>query len=298
MKKIVVIGSINMDYTALVENLPLPGETLKGTGFKMSGGGKGANQALAAAVFSQEVQMVGMVGNDPAGRALHESMSAKGVDMSSVGFSDGPTGNALINVAAKGKNTIVVFPGANDLVTPNVVKHYRDLIRNAALLVLQLEIPMETVELAAQIAYEAQVPVLLNPAPAAPLSDELLKHVTYLTPNETELAKLTGTEDIELGAVMLHNKGVKTVIVTLGSEGCYVHGEHINAKVGTFKVDAIDTTAAGDAFNGALAVAIAQGKPLKDALRVANATGALTTTRLGAQESIPSLAEVEALLKA
>jgi len=297
MKKILVIGSINMDFTALVKELPLPGETLIAHGFKMSGGGKGANQALAAAIFSQDVQMIGRVGNDPSGISLHQKMEAKGLDVSSVGFCEVPTGNALINVAQKGKNTIVVFPGANHEVTPQVIQSYTSVIQQAALVVLQLEIPMESVELAAKIAYEAQVPVLLNPAPAAPLSNELLKHSTYITPNETELAKLTGTNSIELGASLLHAKGVPYVIVTLGSEGCYLHTQQLKEIIPTFSVNALDTTAAGDAFNGALAVAIAQALPIKEALKRANATGALTTTRLGAQEALPSLEEVEGLLK-
>lgn len=297
MKNIVVVGSINMDYTALVKELPLPGETLLAHGFKSSGGGKGANQALAAAVFSPDVHMIGMVGDDPAGHALHASIRSKGVNVDAISFSKTATGNALISVAEKGKNTIVVFPGANMDVTPGYSEQYRSLIQEAALVVLQLEIPMETVESVAKMAFEAKVPVLLNPAPAAPLSDQLLKYVSYITPNETELASLTGNNNIELGAQMLHNKGVKTIIVTLGSEGCYLHSSQLAMRIPTFKVDALDTTAAGDAFNGALAAAIAQNKPLNDALRIANATGALTTTRLGAQEAIPSLSEVEKLLK-
>jgi ribokinase len=296
MKKIVVVGSINMDYTALVKTLPQPGETLLASSFKMSGGGKGANQAIAAAVFSPDVQMIGMVGDDPAGHALYDKLKDKGLDVSSVGFCNTPTGNALISVAEHGKNMIVVYPGANSEVKPHIIKHYREAIRSASLVVLQLEIPMESVELAAQLAFEAKVPVLLNPAPAAPLSEELLKHITYLTPNETELAKLTGTNDIELGTVLLRNKGVKNIIVTLGADGCYVHTDKWDGRVPTFKVNAVDTTAAGDAFNGALAVAISEGKGMKEALRIANATGSLTTTRHGAQEAIPSREEVEALL--
>lgn len=297
MKKICVIGSINMDFTALVKELPLPGETLIAHGFKMSGGGKGANQALSAAIFSQDVQMIGMVGNDPSGNSLHHKMKSKGLDVSSVGFCDIATGNALINVAEKGKNTIVVYPGANHEVTKELILKYTSDIQNAALLVLQLEIPMESVELAARIAFEAKVPVLLNPAPAAELSKELLKHITYLTPNETELAKLSGSNSIELGASILHAQGVQNVIVTLGSEGCYLFSNKLKVNIPPYSVIALDTTAAGDAFNGALAVAIAQGLPLQEALKIANATGALTTTRLGAQEALPSLEEVQALLK-
>jgi ribokinase len=297
MGKIVVVGSINMDYTALLAELPHPGETLMAKGFKMSGGGKGANQAMAAAAFSKDVLMVGCLGDDPAGHALFEKMKDKGIDVSCIEFSEVPTGNALIYVAEEGKNTIVVYPGANHQCTPTYVEKYRKVIEEASLVMMQLEIPMETVEVVADIAYKANVPVLLNPAPAQKLSEELIKKVTYLTPNETELLRITSQYDAKKGASALFAMGVKNIIVTLGSNGCYVKTASEEARIETFKVNAIDTTAAGDSFSGALAAHLAKGTPLKESLKIANATGALTTTKIGAQEALPTEEEVLDLIK-
>ncbi len=297
MGKIVVVGSINMDYTALVAELPHPGETLMGKDFKMSGGGKGANQAMAAAAFSKEVLMIGCLGDDIAGHALHKKMQEKGIDVSCIGFTDVPTGNALIYVAEQGKNTIVVYPGANHECTVEFVSQYRKVIEEASLVMMQLEIPMETVEYVADIAFKANVPVLLNPAPAYKLSDELIKKITYLTPNETELLRITSQYDAKKGANVLHQMGVKNIIVTLGSNGCYMKTDSEEMRIETFKVDAIDTTAAGDSFSGALAAHLAKGTPLKEALKIANATGALTTTKIGAQEALPTEVEVLAFIK-
>jgi ribokinase len=298
MGKIVVVGSINMDYTALVKDLPLPGETLLAKGFKMSGGGKGANQAMAAAVFSNHVKMIGMLGDDPAGHALYEKMQHKGIDVSCVEFCETPTGNALINVADLGKNTIVVFPGANHQLTEDVIEKHKDVITGADLVMMQLEIPMATVKRVAQIAFEANVPILLNPAPAQKLDSDLLSKVTYITPNETELLRLTNSFETQRGAMALRALGVKNIIITLGSKGCYVKTDTEEFRVESFKVDAIDTTAAGDSFSGALAAQLALGVDLKTALKIANATGALTTTKVGAQEALPSKEEVEELLLA
>jgi ribokinase len=298
MGKIVVVGSVNMDYTALVKDLPLPGETLLAKGFQMSGGGKGANQAMAAAAFSSHVKMISMLGDDPAGHALFDKMKNKGIDVSCISFCDTPTGNALINVADLGKNTIVVFPGANHKLTEDVIEKYRDVIVDADIVVMQLEIPMATVKKVAEIAHQAKVPILLNPAPAQKLDAELLSKVTYITPNETELLRLTNSFETQRGAQALRALGVKNVIITLGSKGCYVKTDTEEFRVESFKVDAIDTTAAGDSFSGALAAQLAVGVDLKTALKIANATGALTTTKVGAQEALPTKEEVEALLLA
>lgn len=298
MGKIVVVGSVNMDYTALVKDLPLPGETLLAKGFQMSGGGKGANQAMAAAAFSSHVKMISMLGDDPAGHALFDKMKNKGIDVSCISFCDTPTGNALINVADLGKNTIVVFPGANHKLTEDVIEKYRDVIVDADIVVMQLEIPMATVKKVAEIAHNAKVPILLNPAPAQKLDAELLSKVTYITPNETELLRLTNSFETQRGAQALRALGVKNVIITLGSKGCYVKTDTEEFRVESFRVDAIDTTAAGDSFSGALAAQLAVGADLKTALKIANATGALTTTKIGAQEALPSKEEVEALLLA
>lgn len=297
MGKIVVVGSINMDYTAMLAELPRPGETLLAKDFKMSGGGKGANQAMAAAIFSDQVTMIGMLGNDPAGHALYKKMQLKGIDVSCIEFTETPTGNALINVAEQGKNTIVVFPGANHQLTPAHVAKYKDVIEAADMVMMQLEIPMETVRFVTDMAYAANVPVFLNPAPAQALDADLLSKVTYITPNETELLRITQSFDSTRGAVSLMNLGVKNVIITLGSNGCYVKNAKEEGRIGTFKVDAIDTTAAGDSFSGALAAQLANGVPLKEALVFANATGALTTTKIGAQEALPTKEEVIELMK-
>ncbi len=297
MGKIVVVGSINMDYTALLAELPHPGETLMAKGFKMSGGGKGANQAMAAAAFSKDVLMIGCLGDDPAGHALYKKMQDKGIDVSCVEFSTVPTGNALIYVAEEGKNTIVVYPGANHECTIELVEKYRSVIESASLVMMQLEIPMKTVEYVADMAFKANVPVLLNPAPAQTLSTELISKITYLTPNETELLRITNQYDASKGASALQHMGVKNVIITLGSSGCYMKTEHEEARIPTFKVNAIDTTAAGDSFSGALAAHLAKGTPLKEALKIANATGALTTTKIGAQEALPTEEEVLDLIK-
>jgi ribokinase len=297
MGKIVVVGSINMDYTAILAELPHPGETLLAKDFKMSGGGKGANQAMAAAIFSNHVTMIGMLGNDPAGHALYKKMQSKGIDVSCIEFTETPTGNALINVAEQGKNTIVVFPGANHQLTPAHVAKYKDVIEAADMVMMQLEIPMETVRFVTDMAYAANVPVFLNPAPAQALDADLLSKVTYITPNETELLRITQSFDSTRGAVSLMNLGGKNVIITLGSNGCYVKNASEEGRIGTFKVNAIDTTAAGDSFSGALAAQLANGVPLKEALVFANATGALTTTKIGAQEALPTKEEVIELMK-
>ncbi len=296
MGKIVVVGSINMDYTAIVNKLPVVGETLLASDFQMSGGGKGANQAMAAAIFSNHVKIIGMLGDDIAGHALLERMREKGIDTSCIEFCETPTGQALINVDHAGRNTIVVYPGANHQLTSSVVERYRDVIESADIVMMQLEIPMETVKAVARIAHAAHVPVLLNPAPAQKLDEELLSMVTYITPNETELLRLANALETFKGTQILRNLGVKNVIVTLGAKGCYVKTDHEDMRVDSFHVNAIDTTAAGDSFSGALAAQLAKGVNLKEALTIANATGALTTTKIGAQEALPTKAEVDALL--
>ena len=297
MGKIVVVGSINMDYTAILAELPHPGETLLAKDFKMSVGRKGANQAMAAAIFSDQVIMIGMLGNDPAGHALYKKMASKGIDVSCIEFTETPTGTALINVAEQGKNTIVVFPGANHQLTSSHVEKYKAVIEAADMVMMQLEIPIETVRYVTDMAYEANVPVFLNPAPAQALDADLLSKVAYITPNETELLRITQSFDSTRGAVSLMNLGVKNVIITLGSNGCYVKNANEEGRIGTFKVNAIDTTAAGDSFSGALAAQLANGVPLKEALVFANATGALTTTNIGAQEALPTKEEVLELIK-
>ncbi|NLA78262.1 MAG: ribokinase [Erysipelothrix sp.] len=296
MGNIVVVGSVNMDYTAVVNKLPVVGETLLAHDFKLSGGGKGANQAMAAAIFSDNVKMIGMVGDDIIGHALVEKMQEKGIDVSCVEFCEIPTGTALINVDHSGRNTIVVYPGANQQLTPQIIEKYRDVIESADVVMMQLEIPLETVEAVAEIAHQAKVDVLLNPAPAQPLSRELLSKITYLTPNETELLRLASSLETHKGAQILRDQGVKNVVVTLGDKGCYVKTDSMDQRVESYRVNAIDTTAAGDSFSGALAANLAKGHCLMSSIKIANATGALTTTKVGAQEALPTKAEVSELI--
>lgn len=297
MGKIVIVGSINRDYSALVNELPVTGETRLAHGFKMSGGGKGANQAMAAAVFSDEVTMIAKLGDDIAGHDLYEKMKESGIDVSCIEFSETATGRALIYVDERGKNSIVVYPGANRELDIDMIERHRKVIEAASIVLVQLEVPMDTVEYVAEVAHQANVPFLLNPAPARPLRDDLLSKVTYITPNETELLRLTQSYDAQKGSVILRNKGVKNVIVTLGDRGSYFRTETEEGRIPSFKVNAIDTTAAGDSFSGALAAKLAEGMSLHEALVVANATGALTATKVGAQEALPTAEEVEALIK-
>lgn len=298
MGKIVIIGSISMDYAAITNKFPVAGETLLASHFNVSGGGKGANQAIAAAIFSNQVKVIGMLGIDDNGKRLLQSMQEKGIDTSCIEFCDTPTGNALVNVEQQsGRSTIVVNPGANHQLTVAIIEKYREVIEAADIVVMQLEIPMETVKAAAKIAHQANVPVLLNPSPAQRLDEDLLKLVTYITPNETELLRLVNALETFKGAQMLQQMGVKNVIVTLGAKGCYLKSIDQELRVDSFKVKPIDTTAAGDAFSGALAAQLAKKVNINEALRIANATGALTTLKLGAQEAIPTLDEVMALLQ-
>lgn len=294
---IAVIGSINMDYISKVNNLPKKGETLTASAFQLAGGGKGANQAVAASKLGANVNMIGAVGNDINGKELVRILRESGVNVSGISFVFVPTGNALIFVEDGGSNMIVVYPGANGKVDINMVRENLDYIKKSEIVILQLEIPMDTVFTTAKLAKELGKKVILNPAPAKELPKDIFQHIDYITPNETELFILTGTEDYKEGSKILKNLGAKNVVVTLGDKGCYYLGEVGEAFVESFKVKAVDSTAAGDTFNGALAIALIEGKPIMEALRFANAAGAVTTTKLGAQTSLPTREEVEALLK-
>jgi ribokinase len=300
---ITVVGGLNMDFVVQVEKLPLPGETVLGGGFATIPGGKGANQACAAGRLGGRVLMVGRVGDDVFGRSLCESLAAAGVDGAAVLVTEGtPSGVALIFVQAGGQNQIVVAPGANGRLTPEDVT--RALAGAAGgFLLLQLESPPGTVEAAAARGKQQGMTVLLDPAPARPLSDALLAQVDVLTPNESEamvlLERREGTVSLadapEL-ARALRRRGPRSVVLKLGEKGAFFDdgkgGRHFPA----LKVEAVDATAAGDTFNGALAVALAEGRPMADALGFANAAAAISVTRLGAQASIPKRAEVEAIL--
>jgi ribokinase len=301
-RKIVVIGSSNTDMVVRAPALPRPGETILGGEFFMAPGGKGANQAVAAARAGGDVHFIARVGDDALGRQSRDGFARDGIHVEHVAVDQGsPSGVALIIVGPDGENSIAVASGANANLTAADVRKAGPLIASADILLMQLESPLETVEEAAGIACAAGVPIILNPAPARTISDDLLKKVTGITPNETEAEILTGitlikNTDLVKAADALLAKGIRAVLITLGPKGVYVASKERRELVPAFRVITVDTTAAGDAFNGALAVALAEGKPLFEAARFANAAAALATTKMGAQPSLAARAEIDKLL--
>jgi ribokinase len=290
--RVTVVGSINMDLVVTAERLPEPGETIAGADFQRFGGGKGANQALAAARMGASVAMIGKVGQDEAGRALVGDLLRAGIEIGRIGRADGPTGTAVITVAADGTNTIVVVPAANFALTPQDVAAAREVIGGSDALLMQLEVPMETVVAAAGIAREAAVPVFLNPSPVRPVPAEVLDGLAYLVVNETELGILTdGAGD----PALLFAAGVQRIVLTLGERGARLLEPGGSRDVAPYRVPSVDTTAAGDAFLGALAALLSE-RGLDGALDAASAAGALATMRMGAQPSLPTVSEVDAFL--
>jgi ribokinase len=297
-KPVVVVGSINMDLVARTPRIALAGETLTGTGFETTPGGKGANQAVAVARLGYPVAMVGMVGEDVFGQALLDNLRHAGVDTGAVARSSGPSGVAQIQVAADGQNSIIVVPGANGRVEPEYIYQHEKLIRSAGMVLCQLELPLETVASALELCAAANVPVMLDPAPAAPLPESVWRRVTWFTPNESETALYVGN-DLAVGdsSKQLLAKGVKGVVLKRGSEGAYVCvAEGKDALVPAFAVKAIDTVGAGDCFNGAFAVGLLEGLDPEGAARFASAAAAISVTRRGAQASMPSRSEVDEFL--
>jgi ribokinase len=300
---ICVVGSLNMDLVVSAPRLPAPGETLSGGPFATYPGGKGANQALAAQRLGGKVAMVGRVGADAFGATLRDSLAGEGVDISGVlALDEVASGIALITVAQGGQNTIVIAPGANAELTPADIERARDTIASCRVLVLQLETPLLTVQRAAELAREAGALVLLNPAPAQSLPSELLSLVDYLIPNQVEAALLSGVEAPDRAGALraaeqLWALGARGVVVTLGDAGALLFHGAGSEFVEPHVVEAVDATAAGDAFVGAFAVALADGRPPAEALRWGNAAGAIAVTRPGAQPSLPRREEVEALLQ-
>ncbi|MCX7680897.1 MAG: ribokinase [Anaerolineae bacterium] len=300
--RITVVGSLNMDMVVRVPRLPRPGETVIGSDFRTIPGGKGANQAVAAARLGAQTSMVGRVGRDDFGRLLLDNLAAAQVDHRFVRQDPGaPTGVAFIEVDDAGKNSIVVASGANARLTPADVDIAAATITAASALLLQLEIPLETVARAAAVAHAAGVKVILNPAPARPLPAELLALVDVLVPNESETEILTGLPvgsqaEAERAALTLLEAGVGAVVLTLGERGALLAQDGRTQTFPAFEVKPADVTAAGDAFLAGFAVALAEGKPLAEAVRWGNAAGALATTKLGAQPSLPTRQEVERLL--
>ena len=301
MSHIVVVGSSNTDLVAWVPHLPAPGETVSGGQFMIAGGGKGANQAVAAARLGAAVTFVARIGDDLFGRQTLDALRQEALDLSYLVVDpEAASGVALIVVGASGENSIAVAPGANDLLSPADVRRARAGIESAKMLLIQLETPLDTVRAAVELAHAAGVRVILNPAPAPPPGtlDDILPQVDVLTPNEGEVVALAGTEgDIAAAAHNLVARGVPAVVVTLGSDGAVIVTADDTTHVPAFSVDAVDTTGAGDAFNGGLAVALSGGQPLADAVRFANACGALAATRPGAQPSLPTASEVEEFLQ-
>jgi ribokinase len=301
---ILVVGSSNTDMIVRLGRLPGPGETLIGGKFTTAPGGKGANQAVGAARAGGRVVFVGRVGTDGLGRSALANLRRDGVDVRHVMRDrEAPSGVALIFVARGGENSIAVASGANDRVSPEDVDRAGAEFRRAGVLLVQLETPLNAVTRAVELASKAGVRVILNPAPARELPDRLLRSVSILTPNEHEAETLTGIRvDGESGAVRaakaLMRRGVKTVIVTLGARGALVADGGAHGIIRGFKVKAVDSTAAGDIFNGALAVALAEGRALQDAVRFAQAAAAISVTRLGAQPSAPLRPEINRFLRA
>ncbi|MBF6613074.1 MAG: ribokinase [Chloroflexi bacterium] len=302
---ICIVGSINMDLVVRTPALPVPGQTVLGGPFATFPGGKGANQAVAAVRAGGQVAMVGCIGEDAYGPMLHAGLLDEGIDVSLVRTQAGSaTGVALIAVNPRGQNTIIVAPGANAALTLKDLERSSEVIRSAAVLLLQLEVPLPVVAAAAQMARRAGTPVILNPAPAPPVNDsllDLLALVDVLVPNETEAATLTAYQrgdstDPELMARALHELGAGAVVITLGEGGVFVLDGDRTYRQAPFSVRAVDATAAGDAFTGALALALAENRTLQEAVRWGAAAGALAAATAGAQPSLPSRASIQKLL--
>lgn len=302
-KRVVVIGSSNTDMVVQVDRLPRQGETVLGGEFSTAAGGKGANQAVAAARAGGDVALIARIGNDLFGQQAVASLVQDKVDVDYVvRDSDRNSGVALIVVDHAGENAIAVAPGANGALSPHDIQAAGAIIAAADLVVMQLEVPLETIQAAVALAAEAGVRVLLNPAPASPLDGKLLRHVAILTPNQFEAELLTGVRirdaaDAQAAAEVLAGQGVAAVLITLGARGVYVFGEGVSELSPAYEVEAVDSTAAGDVFNGALAVALAEAMPLARAVSFAAAAGALAATKLGAQPSAPTRAEIDALFQ-
>lgn len=298
MADIVVIGSLNMDLSVRVPRIPVPGETLLGNGIVTNPGGKGANQAGACARLGKRVAMVGKVGKDDFGRQMVQNLDSFGVNTQYI-FTDpdNASGMAVIMVDAKGENSIVVLPGANGTFSTTDIKKAEGLIKEARLVILQLEISLESVIEGIRIARNHQVPVLLNPAPAVELPEEIYRGLDFIIPNETEAKILTGIDVVDeksmkMASSILLSKGVKNVIITLGKNGAYAASNTLSLWIPPIDIIPVDTTAAGDAFIGGFAAAQIDSFSLEESVRFACCTGALATTKHGAQASLPMLNEV------
>ncbi|WP_249730387.1 ribokinase [Paenibacillus sp. J2TS4] len=300
MNNILVVGSLNIDFVMNVPCLPKPGETLLSTKFCKHPGGKGANQAVAAAKLGAEVRMIGKVGADEYGDILLESLRLAGVSTDGVA-QEGVTGMACITVGENAENHIVIVPGANATLDKRDIDRISGMIQASDWIVMQLEVPLEVVGYCLEKAAMYEKPVILNPAPALILPPAMLKHVHTLIPNETELQTLTGMptesdEEVERAARHMQTRGVRRIVVTRGAKGAYLLNEHTQYFVSAYPVDAVDTTAAGDSFVAGFAVAKGRGLSDLEALEYANKVAAITVTREGAQPSLPTKDEVDRIL--
>jgi ribokinase len=299
-KRLLVVGSINLDLVASSRRIPLPGETVSGKTFNTFPGGKGANQAVAAGKLGAPVSMIGRIGTDAFGRQLRASLEAANVDTNAVEVVQTSSGIALITTAEDGQNAIVVVPGANGELSPRELEKHLPLIREAGIILTQLEIPLETIEYLAMIVRRENIPLVLDPAPACALPAALLASVDWLTPNETETLTLLQrnatdlrNEAVEDAAQQLLKQGCRNVLLKLGERGCYVAlatGER--TLIPSYRVKAVDTTAAGDAFNGAFATALLRGSDSVASVKYASVVAAISVTRHGAQPSMPTPTDV------
>ncbi|VXA79215.1 MULTISPECIES: ribokinase [Aeromonas] len=304
MNRLVVLGSVNADHVLRVPHFPRPGETLTGHSYQVVPGGKGANQAVAAARLGALVSFIARIGDDAIGQQMRQGFEQDGIDVSAVELDETlPTGIAIIYVSDEGENSIGISAEANGALSPAMVKRHEAMIADAHTLLLQLEVPLESVFEAAKLARSHGTRVVLNPAPARPLPAELLALVDLITPNQTEAELLTGVKvsdeaSAALAADRFHQMGISDVMITLGSQGVYCSNARQQQLIPGFRVEAVDTTAAGDTFNGALLAAELAGADFNAAVRFAHGAAALSVTKFGAQSSIPSKVEVDAFLLA
>lgn len=298
MNKIIVVGSSNTDMIVRSERLPRPGESVVGGEFMMAGGGKGANQAVTVARLGHKVVFAAALGRDIFGDAAESQYRRFGIDTSYIVRKNTPSGVALIMVDSNAQNSISVALGANNCLTVEDIMPALESIKSGDILLLQLEIPMETIDECVAIAHSKGARVVLNPAPAAAVSEQTLSKLYLITPNQTEAETLTGVvvkdeATARLAAEILISRGVERVVVTMGSAGALLYQDGKAEMIPALKVAAVDTTAAGDVYNGALCVALAEGKQLKEALQFATKASAISVTRIGAQPSIPTREEVD-----
>lgn len=288
-RKVCVIGSINIDLVVNTDCIPRQGETIIGNDFFIKPGGKGANQAVAASKMDVDINMIGAVGSDEFGKISKENLSNHGINTSAISeLDDVPTGVANIILSNK-DNRIIVIQGANEKISKEMIQKHLSTIIESNIILLQLEIPIEVIEAVVEIAYKHHIKVVLNPAPYQKLNENICKKLTYITPNENELESLQKSEEYEL----LRNK----IIVTMGSKGVRIHNKEIKTQLKSHTVDVVDTTGAGDTFNGVFAAMLAKGKGLLESVTIANGAAALSITKLGAQEGMPTIEALETYLE-